>query len=494
MADDDGKSQTSKVQEKEDISAPPDVLTDATPEETRRVLWKIDLIILPLLASCYMFQFLDKMALNYATLLGLLEDTKLVGSQYSWTSSIFYFGYFVASYLSAYLCVRLPIGKYLSATVVIWAATLMCHAACQNFDHLMAVRFFLGAMEAGVAPGFSLLTGIWYRREEQPLRHGLWFGGNCVANIIGAVASWGIGQIDGSLSPWRYMFLIFGAGTAVCGIAMLVFLPDHPTTAFWLNQRERRVAMHRVMDNMTGVKSNKFKMYQVKEALKDPKTWLMTLYIFSVNLANGGLTSFGSLVIEGFGYEGIQALLIQMPSGGAQVGFVLISSLICTYVPNSRIITMLCLTGISVAGISMMFALGDDQKEGKMAGYCLVMSFVANMPLGLSLIASNTGGFTKKSVVTALTFIAYCVGNLIGPQFFRPEEEPEYPQGIRGCLSGLCLGAFFLCCMRLYLGWENRRRDRKYGVVVLSEISDEQKALDSDDKTDWEVTTFRYVV
>ena len=89
----------------------------ASPSETRKVLWKIDLILLPLLATCYMFQFLDKMALNYASLLGMLEDTKLVGGQYSWTASIFYFGYFAASYLAAYLVVRLPIGKYLSATV-----------------------------------------------------------------------------------------------------------------------------------------------------------------------------------------------------------------------------------------------------------------------------------------------------------------------------------------------------------------------------------------
>lgn len=89
----------------------------ASAKEIRRVLWKIDLILLPMLAICYMFQFLDKMSLNYASLLGMLEDTKLVGAEYSWTASVFYFGYFAASYLAAYLVVRLPIGKYLAATV-----------------------------------------------------------------------------------------------------------------------------------------------------------------------------------------------------------------------------------------------------------------------------------------------------------------------------------------------------------------------------------------
>lgn len=46
----------------------------------------------------------------------------------------------------------------------------MCHAACSNWNGLMTVRFFLGVGEAAIAPGFTLLTGMFYKREEQPLR------------------------------------------------------------------------------------------------------------------------------------------------------------------------------------------------------------------------------------------------------------------------------------------------------------------------------------
>lgn len=52
----------------------------------------------------------------------------------------------------------------------------MCHAACKNFAGLAAARFLLGVTEAAVAPGFSLVTGIFYKRNEQPkryVRHGL---------------------------------------------------------------------------------------------------------------------------------------------------------------------------------------------------------------------------------------------------------------------------------------------------------------------------------
>lgn len=35
----------------------------------------------------------------------------------------------------------------------------------------MTARFFLGVAEAAVVPGFSLITGIFYKRDEQPKRH-----------------------------------------------------------------------------------------------------------------------------------------------------------------------------------------------------------------------------------------------------------------------------------------------------------------------------------
>lgn len=65
---------------------------DVDPGEARRVLWKIDLHILPLLVLTYLLQYLDKITLNFASVFGLREGTNLQGQQYSWVSSIFYFG------------------------------------------------------------------------------------------------------------------------------------------------------------------------------------------------------------------------------------------------------------------------------------------------------------------------------------------------------------------------------------------------------------------
>jgi hypothetical protein len=66
-----------------------------TPEEGKNVLSKIDRVMMPLLCWVYLIQFADKTSLNYASLMGIREDTHLDpnSQQYSWASSIFYAGY-----------------------------------------------------------------------------------------------------------------------------------------------------------------------------------------------------------------------------------------------------------------------------------------------------------------------------------------------------------------------------------------------------------------
>lgn len=48
------------------------------------------------------------------------------------------------------------------------------------------------------------------------------------------------------------------------------------------------------------------------------------------------------------------------------------------------------------------------------------------MPIAMTIISSNIGGFTKKATVSAVFFILYCVGNIVGPQLFFEDEAPKY--------------------------------------------------------------------
>ena len=62
------------------------------PVRLKGLVRKIDLTIVPLLAAVYFLQFLDKTTLSYTAVMGIREDTHLVGQDYSDLSMLFYIG------------------------------------------------------------------------------------------------------------------------------------------------------------------------------------------------------------------------------------------------------------------------------------------------------------------------------------------------------------------------------------------------------------------
>ena len=52
----------------------------------------------------------------------------------------------------------------------LWGGVTVCTVAVNSYHGLLAQRFFLGVTEAGIASAFSLITAMWYKRREQPLR------------------------------------------------------------------------------------------------------------------------------------------------------------------------------------------------------------------------------------------------------------------------------------------------------------------------------------
>ena len=85
-----------------------------------------------------------------------------------------------------------------------------------------------------------------------------------------------------------------GLITVVFGSSLWWILQDSPHTAQFLDERERIVAVERLKSNKTGVKNAHHKQYQVIEALKDLKVWMLVAAIFFHNMTNSLQTSVSS--------------------------------------------------------------------------------------------------------------------------------------------------------------------------------------------------------
>ncbi|RAO70591.1 uncharacterized protein BHQ10_006603 [Talaromyces amestolkiae] len=466
-----------------------------SPQEDRRILRKVDMCLIPLLFFSYLFQYLDKQAMGYSAILGLRTDLHLVGQDYSWASSIFYFGYLVASGIVAVLIVRLPVGRFMSGSMGIWAAILMLTVLSKNASGLWAARFFLGFVESAIAPSMSLIISMWYKRSEQPIRQAAWFMGNVIGGLVGGLLGYGIGHVN-SIAPWKALFLLFGGITFAWSILCWFLIPDSPLTAWFLSQEDQVKAIERVQDNLTGIKNHQVKRYQVVEALLDPKTWLLALFQFTQNVPNGGAGSFASIVVEGFGFSRLNTLLVQMIATAYQIFFIVLSALGSTYLKNTRTYWMALNTIVALIGTVMIREIPAEQIWARFAGYCFIIVFSANFPLTMVMITSNTAGFTKKATTTAVVFVAYCAGNIVGPQIMFADEAPSYPSGFAGMLVCFACSAVITMILRLYLIWENKKRDalgEAPDVVEIDGFPVPASSLNLIDKTDWEIHQFRYV-
>ncbi|KAL1876344.1 hypothetical protein VTK73DRAFT_9587 [Phialemonium thermophilum] len=407
-----------------------------TPEDNARVLRKIDLRILPLILSVYCLQSLDKTTLSYASVFGIIEQTHLVGNQFSWLGSVVYVAQMVFQPLIAYSLVRFPVGKFSSTMVLCWGVVLCGMAAAKDFGGLLAARLLLGAFEASVAPTFVAVVQMWYRRREQTKRNAAWYAMLGVVNIFGSLLTYGLGHVKSSLHPYQIIFLFCGCLTVAFSVVMFLFMPDSPMQAKFLSNEDKLIAIERLRMNQMGIGSGVWKWGHVLECFVDPKTWIWFCAIFVISIPSGGISTFGPLIVSSFGFDSFTTILFNIPFGAVQMIATLGGAWLSDRIKmKSPVILLLCLPPI--AGCAILLAVGREPSDRAvlLVGYYIISVYPGISPLIYSWSAQNTAGDTKRKVTTALIFIGSSAGNIIGPQLFRPSEKPRYTRGLKANLA-----------------------------------------------------------
>ncbi|GAB1207847.1 hypothetical protein APSETT445_006582 [Aspergillus pseudonomiae] len=295
-----------------------------------------------------------------------------------------------------------------------------------------------------------------------------------------------------------WVFIIFGIITLVWSIFQFFALPDSPLNAKFLSPSQRGPAYRRAQACQQTYQSREWKKDQFIEALIDPKTWFLFTYNFLVSLPNGGITNFSSLVIASFGFDTFNTLLYTIPMAAVALVFLLLSAFTCNRFRGLRCYWMIITLLISLIGILLMRQLPVEKKWGRLVGVWLVTVFGAGFPLSLSLVSSNFAGFTKKTTVTAVLFIGYCVGNIAGPQLFKKNQAPHYYSAFAAILACFCIAVLDVALLRAYMVWENKRRDRKQGRVIEPETKEAEDSEGSTarrqvgDVSDWQNQSFRF--
>jgi hypothetical protein len=283
------------------------------------------------------------------------------------------------------------------------------------------------------APAFIAVVQMWYKRAEQTNRNAAWYSMLGIVNILGSLLSYGLGHIKSDkLYSYQIIFLFCGLLTVIVSVFVFIFMPDSPMEAKFLTEQEKLIAVERLRMNQMGVASRVWKWDHVFEAFLDLKTWLWFLMLTSISIPSGGISTFGPLIIQGFGFGKFETILFNMPFGAVQIVATLGGAWLATrYKMKAPVLVGLCIPPIIGIIILMVVGRGPSHRGVLLFGYYLTSFYPGISPLIYSWSGQNTGGDTKRKVTTGILFIGASAGNIIGPHLFKPSEKPYYRRGLQ---------------------------------------------------------------
>lgn len=461
--------------------------------DQKRLLWKIDFFLLPLICLLYAIQYMDKTSINYASIMGLREYYHMHGNQYSWCGSAFYLGYLIFEFPMSLALQRFPVSKFIALTVVIWGVIVCLHAVPVNYAGFIALRTILGILESAVTPAMVIITGQWYKAEEQFIRTAIWFSFNGVGVIFGGALAYGFAIRPDSytMETWKVMFVVIGCMTIAVGFAFGLHVPDLPVKAWFLNEKERKQVVLRIKTNQQGFGNKHFKLHQFKEAIFDMNTWIFFFFSVAFQIPNGSLTNFASILMtDVFGYNQLDSIKMNLITGAIVFAGVILFAYTEKLFKHKLAVATFIVTLSLIC--SCMLAFAKQSPKARLAGYYVYNLCPIGMICCLSCFTSNVAGHTKKVTVNAIYLVGYSVGNLIGPQTFIDSQALDYRGGQIAIVISLAFSTVFIAWIYFNYWHENRRRDRLMMDGKLQEfhINNYEFA----DLTDKENVYFRYTL
>ncbi|KAK5782438.1 hypothetical protein RI543_000375 [Arxiozyma heterogenica] len=473
-----------------------------TPEQDRKLVWKIDLCMFPLMCLIYAVQFMDKVATGSAAIMGLRTDLKMHGNQYSWVGSAFYFGFLFMNLGPVQVLFQKSkyMSKMLAIFILIWGLLLCCHSAPYiNYPGFIVLRVLLGCVESVVTPCFTIITAQYWKADEQFTRICIWFAMNGLGVIFLNAMAYGlyIHKDIYTITAWRVLFIIIGVITLFLGSLIYYWIPDNPSNARFLTKNEKLMVVQRIRSNQQGFGNHRIKIYQILEALRDPRTWLYFFIAVTSNIPNGGITNFFNILLHSdFGYSTKDSLLMGMPAGAVELAGCSLFGILAYYCDKKKIpiwryrLTWAILTGTLSLVSSCMLAYANDSENAKLAGAYLWYITPVALICVYANISANSSGYTKKWTVSSIIQAGYAAANIAGPQCFIAKQAPSYDGAKTSMVVCYAIEVALLLILLFLNIRENRRRDKLQSKEGIAKSDNFEFA----DMTDFENPNFRYTL
>ncbi|ROT38290.1 MFS general substrate transporter [Sodiomyces alkalinus F11] len=482
--------------------------------DEKKVLRKMDMRLIPMLALLYLLSFLDRGNIGNAKIEGLQEDLNMTDDQYNWCLTVFFFTYAAFEVPSNLLLKKLRPSVWLPIIMVAWGTVMTLMGIVQNYEGLLISRIFLGLAEAGLFPGVAYYLTMWYCRREIQLRQALFFSAASIAGAFSGLLAFGIAHMDGvaGLEGWRWIFILEGIATVLVAAWAFWALHDFPETASFLTAEERAFVVWRLRyqdqrdaeaDNNKlnaaggagepGVgaaparvavpEAEEFKWRYVWDAFRDWQIWVNIFVYWGIVCPLYGISLFLPTIIRTLGYTSSTAQLMTVPvyitAAVLAVIFAYLSDRVGKRSPF--IVVFLC---IMIVGFAMCISTGNPRVVygGVFLSACAIYPA---FPGVITWLANNLAGSYKRSVGMAIQIGVGNLGGAMASNFYRARDSPRYILGHALELGFICGGIIAALILIFTYTTINKKRDRLMRVGEDKKLTQQELAAKGDRAVTW---------
>ncbi|KAJ4361796.1 hypothetical protein N0V83_010737 [Neocucurbitaria cava] len=375
----------------------------------------------------YIMNYLDRNNIAAARLGGLQEDLNINNTQYATCLSILYVGYILCQVPSNMIINRIPRPSlYISIVMLIWGMISTLSGNTKNFEGMVAIRFFIGFVEAAFLPGALLILSKWYTRRELTLRNAILFCGNLISNafssLVGAAV---LSNMEGVLGhrAWRWLYWIEGAATMVIAISAAFILPDLPHNARGFTEEERAVAVLRMTEDVGEADEDSAEQSPfagLMMAIKDTKIYVMML-TFTAYVVGLSFNAFFPTLTKTLGFGYITTLLMSAPPWA----FACVVSLINAWHADRQQERFWHIVGPIIGGlVGFIISMSTENTAARYVALFLQASAYAGFIVFYSWISSSFPRPPAKRAVAIAMINAFSqLGNIAGSYVWNMSDN-----------------------------------------------------------------------
>jgi len=403
--------------------------------------------LIPFLFLLYIVAYLDRINVGFAAL-QMNQALGFSATTYGLGAGIFFVSYVLFEIPSNVILARVGARLWIARIMITWGLVSSAMMFVRTAPAFYALRFLLGAAEAGFFPGLIFYLTRWFPPRERARTVAAFMTATLAAGIVGGPLSGALLSVRaGGLAGWQWLFLLEGAPAVALGMVVLGVLTEGPHEADWLTDAERAALVVGVNEGRPA--SDLQSDAGTFAALRGGRTWLLAAVYFTIPVMLYGLGFWMPQMLKtaSGGSDFRTGLLTAIPYASGAAAMIVVGR------HSDRVNERRWHVAVAAAaaGASLAVAPMHASVAWTVAAFSLAMAGLASMfgPFWALATAAGGGGTAAAASIALINSVGN-IGGFVGPYLLGAvgDATHSFAAGLYGIAALMLAGGALVLTVR----------------------------------------------